>query len=100
MQSIGIEDHQNLEIHCPFCGALAISPDGLEQCEHTLLHASNEGGFEYVNPVLGFGVEVDLDDLSIDEFIVNIDRPSAILINIFQPSPGNFCGYVAFDLVE
>ena len=95
MQSIEITDSAELKIHCPFCGLVAITPDGLSQCEHTLFQASDEG-FEFVSPKLNFSKDIDLDDQSIDEFTDAIEYPDSIKFKIYQPAPSFLGGYVAF----
>jgi len=98
MHKVEVQDRRDLKIYCPFCGTAAVTPDGLNQCEHTLFHASSEGGFEYVSAKLDFTADVDLDELSMDEFLDELEYPNAIRIDVFQPAPSGFCGYVGFAL--
>lgn len=95
MQRVEVKDTADLKIHCPFCGAVAITPDGINQCEHTLFLASDDG-FEFVSPKLNFDKEVDMGEMNLDEFTDAIDFPEAIKFAIYQPAPSFFGGYVAF----
>jgi len=95
MQTVEITDSSELTIHCPFCGSVAIEPDGLSQCEHTLFQASDDG-FEFVSPKMNFSEEPDLGEKSIDEFTDEIEHPDSIKFKIYQPAPSFFGGYVAF----
>lgn len=95
MLKVELDDTPDRKVFCPFCGALAVSPDGLEECAHTLFQASDDG-FEYVSSKLSFGVDVDLGDDSIDEYTDKIEYPNAIKFAIYQPAPSLFGGYVAF----
>jgi|MTBAKSStandDraft_1061840.scaffolds.fasta_scaffold17992_2 hypothetical protein len=95
MQKVELTDSQILKIHCPFCGSLALSPEGTSHCEHTLYIASDEG-FEYVSNKLQFDVDVDLDEKSMDEFTDDIEYVNAVKFAIYQPAPNFFGGYLAF----
>ena len=83
MQKVEIANCEDLNIHCPLCGQLTISIDGLSQCEHTLFHASDEG-FEYVSINLGFSTDIITGDKNIDEFTDGIEYPNAIKL---EPIP-------------
>ncbi len=100
MQRVELTASEGLEIHCPFCGALALSDDGISKCEHTVFIASDEGGFEYVSSKLAFDEEVDLDeyDQTLDEFTDSIEYPNSIKIAIYQPAPSFSGGYFGFAL--
>lgn len=98
MQRVELTDSKNFKLFCPFCGKVSIEPDGLEYCEHTLFHASEEGGFEYVSEKLNFEEDVEIDeDTSIDEFTDAIKYPNSIKFVIEQPAPSFFAGYVGFS---
>lgn len=99
MQRVEIKDSDNLNIHCPFCGALAITSDGVKSCEHTLFLAADEGGFEYLSPRLDFDADVDFGEQNMDEFTDAIEFPDAIKFAIYQPAPSFFGSYVAFASV-
>ncbi len=96
MQRVEVTDSRELEIHCPFCGHVAITPDGLSRCEHTLFQALDEG-FEYVSEKMGFSTDVNLDDSSIDQFTDELEYPNSIKFAVYQPGPSCFGGYVAFS---
>lgn len=95
MQKVEINDSTDLHIHCPFCGSVAIKPDGISLCEHTLFLASDEG-FEFVSPKLKFLADIDLEDKTIDEFTDEIEYPGSVKFAVYQPAPSFFGGYVAF----
>ena len=96
MQRVEITDLGDLKIHCPFCGALALSDDGTSQCPHTLFICADEGGFEFVSPKLDFDEDVDLDELTMDEFTDTIEYQNSIKFAIYQPAPSFFGGYIGF----
>lgn len=98
MQKVEVTDTADLKIHCPFCGAVAITPEGISQCEHTLFLASDEG-FEFVSSKLDFTVDIDLEDKTIDEFTDKLEYPDSVKFAIYQPAPSFFGGYVAFALI-
>ncbi|PLX83266.1 MAG: hypothetical protein C0617_12090 [Desulfuromonas sp.] len=100
MQKVEITDTAELKVHCPFCGKVALKPDGTEACEHTLFLAADEGGFVYVSPRLDFDADVDLDEQTMDEFTDAIEFPDSVKFAIYQPAPSFFGGYVAFAPVK
>lgn len=96
MQRVEITNVAGLKIHCPFCGAVALKEDGVETCEHTLFIADDEGGFAYVSSRLDFDEDVDLDELTMDEFTDAIEFPQSTKFAVYEPAPSFFGGYVAF----
>jgi hypothetical protein len=96
MQKIEFENRPGLDIYCPFCGAMVKSDEGLKTCDHVLYHASDYG-FEYVKPDIGFAADVDLQDMSVDEYTDNLEIGNTVKFAIYDPAPGAFGGYVAFQ---
>lgn len=98
MQRVEITDCEGLKVYCPFCGALAVSSEGVSRCEHTLFIAADEGGFEYVSSKLDFDANVDMDEMTMDEFTDAIEYKDSVKFAIYQPAPSFFGGYVGFAL--
>lgn len=96
MQRVELTDGEGLNIHCPFCGSLILSEEKTLYCEHTLFIATDEGGFEYLNPKLSIQKEADLGDKSMDEFTNEIEYPDSIKFAIYQPAPSFFGVYIGF----
>jgi hypothetical protein len=98
MKKVEINGWDGVKIHCPFCGALAWSEEGMTSCPHTLYHAGDEG-FEMVHNLLNLEEEYeDQDDLSLDEFTDEMDVPNAVKFAIYQGAPGFFGAYTAFAM--
>ena len=95
MQKIELENKPSLELFCPFCGVKVLAIDGIQKCEHIIFHA-NDYGFEYVKPGIGFDSDVDLEDMSVDEYTDNLKIGNSVKFAIYDPAPGSFGGYVAF----
>ena len=98
MQRVELTDWEGLKIYCPFCGSLVLSEEGMSHCEHTLFHAADEGGFEYINPKLKIQEkDIELNDKNMDEFTNEISYPNAIKFAIYQPAPSFFGAYIGFS---
>jgi hypothetical protein len=96
MQKVELQNRIDLEIFCPFCGLRVQSDEGLKTCEHVLYHAS-DSGFEYVKAGIGFDADVDLDELSMDEYTDALEFENSFKIAVYNPPPSFFGGYVAFQ---
>lgn len=96
MKRIELTDTADIKIHCPFCGAVALKEDGVEVCDHTLFIAVDEGGFEYISPRMNFDADVDLDELTMDEFTDAVEFPQSVKFAVYQPAPSFFGAYFAF----
>ncbi len=96
MQKIELENRPDLEIYCPFCGLKVKSDEGLKTCEHLLYHASDIS-FEYVKPGIGFDADVDLDEMSVDEYTDALKFENSFKIAVYDPAPGSFGGYLGFQ---
>ena len=95
MQKLELINKPGLEIYCPFCGVKVLAIDGMRKCEHVIYHA-NDYGFEYIREDLEFDEDVDLNDLSIDEYTDSLKMKNAIKFAIYAPAPESFGGYIGF----
>ena len=95
MQKVEFKNRLDLEIFCPFCGVKVLATDGMRKCEHVIFHA-NDYGFEYISEDLAFDADVDLDDMSVDEYTDSLEMNNAIKFAIYSPAPESFGGYIGF----
>ncbi len=61
-----------------------------------LYHASDIS-FEYVKPGIGFDADVDLDEMSVDEYTDALKFENSFKIAVYDPAPGSFGGYLGFQ---
>ena len=98
MQKVELQNRMDLEIFCPFCGTKVKSDKGLKTCDHVLYHASDYS-FEYVKAGIGFDADVDLGELSMDEYTDALEFENSFKIAVYDPPPSSFGGYLAFQKV-
>jgi hypothetical protein len=95
-------------IHCPFCGALAISARNAEEmatefCEHVLFMAHDEG-FEYrsakFDSLMGInGVdtyEIKIGEQGFDGYTDRVELVDSVKFALYQPAPSFFGAYIGF----
>ncbi len=95
-------------IHCPFCGAQAVSAGDAEEmvtdyCEHVLFMAHDEG-FEYrssrFDELMGIsgmdGDEIELGDKGVDGYTDKLELVDSVKFALYQPAPSFFGAYVGF----
>jgi hypothetical protein len=97
MQKVEFKNRLDLEIYCPFCGVKVLATNGMEKCEHVIFHA-NDYGFEYIREDFAVDADVDLDDMSVDEYTDSFEMSNAIKFAIYSPAPESFGGYIGFGL--
>jgi len=97
MQKIELINRPNLDIYCPFCGVKVLATNGMRKCEHVIFHA-NDYGFEYIREDFALDADVDLDDMSVDEYTDSLEVSNAIKFAIYSSPPQSFGGYIGFGL--
>ena len=101
MQRVTLTGKTNQEIHCPFCGKITVTDEGISTCDHLLLAGCHEG-LEFIHPALGLeeGFEFDSeehDDIDLGDFLEKIEYPGVVLIEVVHLPPNNLVEYVAYS---
>jgi hypothetical protein len=102
----------NYPIHCPFCGAQAITAGDSEEmvsefCEHVLF-MGHDAGFEYrsarfdkLMDISGIeSDEIDLGDKGVDGYTDKVELVDSVKFALYQPAPSFFGAYVGFAPID
>ncbi|WP_051305692.1 hypothetical protein [Desulfogranum mediterraneum] len=87
-------------ICCPFCDKVVLSNESEsepEECQHTLLIATDEGVEYHADHFDIEELEEKTEELSWDEAISAVDNPKAVLIKTYAPAPSSFGAYYLFE---
>lgn len=95
MQFITLPDHDELPIHCPFCGRKVVDLEAgkpVELCDHVLCLFHGEG-IEYQRPDFGGVVDDDEEDSVLEQWC-RLELPGAFGFQLGQRVETRF--YIVF----